>query len=57
MMRNEITFKLSRDLGRYASRTRACEVVLNGDYQGVYTLMEKIKVDNNRVAIASLKSR
>ena len=55
MMRNEITFKLSRDLGRYATRTRACEVILNGDYQGVYTLMEKIKVDNNRVDIASLK--
>lgn len=54
MMRNEITFKLSRDIGRYATRTRACEVVLNGDYQGVYTLMEKIKVDNNRVDIASL---
>jgi len=54
MMRNEITFKLSRDLGRYASRTRACEVVLNGDYQGIYTLMEKIKVDDNRVDIASL---
>jgi spore coat protein CotH len=55
MMRNEITFKLSRDIGRYATRTRACEVVLNGDYQGIYTLMEKIKVDNNRVDIASLK--
>ena len=55
MMRNEITFKLSRDIGRYASRTRACEVVLNGNYIGVYTLMEKIKVDNNRVDIASLK--
>lgn len=54
MMRNEMTFKLSRDIGRYASRTRACEVVLNGNYQGVYTLMEKIKVDNNRVDIASL---
>lgn len=55
MMRNEITFKLSRDIGRYASRTRACEVMLNGNYIGVYTLMEKIKVDNNRVDIASLK--
>jgi len=54
MVRNDITFKLSRDIGRYASRTRACEVVLNGDYQGVYILMEKIKVDNNRVDIASL---
>lgn len=56
MVRNDITFKLSRDMGRYASRTRACEVVLNGDYQGVYILMEKIKVDNNRVDIASLNS-
>ncbi len=54
MMRNELTFKFSRDIGRYASRTRACEVILNGDYQGIYTLMEKIKVDNNRVDIASL---
>lgn len=54
MMRNEITFKLSRDIGRYASRTRACEVILNGDYQGVYTLMERIKVDDGRVNIASL---
>lgn len=54
MVRNDITFKLSRDMGRYASRTRACEVVLNGDYQGVYILMEKIKVDDSRVDIASL---
>lgn len=54
MMRNDITFKLSRDLGRYASRTRACEVVLNGDYIGIYILMEKIKRDDNRVDIASL---
>lgn len=54
MVRNDITFKLSRDLGRYATRTRACEVVLNGDYQGVYILMEKIKVDKKRVDIASL---
>lgn len=55
MVRNDITFKLSRDIGRYATRTRACEVVLNGDYQGVYILMEKIKVDKNRVDIATLK--
>lgn len=54
MVRNDITFKLARDMGRYASRTRACEVVLNGDYQGVYMLMEKIKRDKNRVDIATL---
>lgn len=56
MVRNDITYKLSRDIGQYASRTRACEVVLNGNYQGVYILMEKIKVDNNRVDIASLNA-
>lgn len=56
MVRNDITFKLSRDIGQYATRTRACEVVLNGNYQGVYILMEKIKVDNNRVDIASLNA-
>ena len=54
MMRNDITFKLSRDMGRYASRTRACEVVLNGDYIGIYILMEKIKRDDSRVDIATL---
>jgi hypothetical protein len=42
-------------LGRYASRTRFCEVVLNGDYQGVYVLMEKIKRDKNRVNIIKLE--
>lgn len=55
MIRNDITFKLGRDMGRYATRTRACEVILNGEYQGVYMLMEKIKRDDNRVDIASLK--
>ena len=41
-------------LGRYASRTRFCEVVLNGEYQGIYVFMEKIKRDNNRVNVAKL---
>jgi len=39
----------------YASRTRLCELVLNGDYRGVYVLMEKIKRDDNRVNISKLK--
>lgn len=54
MMRNVLAYKLGRDLGNYASRTRYAEVVINDDYKGVYVLMEKIKRDKNRVDIATL---
>lgn len=54
MVRNVLTYKLSNDLGRYASRTRYCELVVNGDYRGVYVLMEKVKRDKNRVNITKL---
>ena len=54
MMRNVLTYKLGNDMGRYAPRTRFAEVVINGNYQGVYVLIEKIKRDRNRVDIATL---
>ena len=54
MMRNTITFQLGRDVGRYTPRTRYCELLINGDYRGVYMLMENIKRDANRVDIATL---
>lgn len=54
LMRNALTYSLARDMGRYASRAKYCEVVINGEYRGVYTFFEKIKRDNNRVAIAGL---
>ncbi|MBC8047909.1 MAG: CotH kinase family protein, partial [Fimbriimonadaceae bacterium] len=53
-MRNSLTYELSNQMGRYASRCKFCEVVINGEYLGVYVLMEKIKRDNNRVDIAEL---
>jgi len=54
LIRNILTYKLGRDLGRYAPRTRLCELVLNDEYMGVYVLMEKIKRDKNRVNIDPL---
>lgn len=54
LMRDVLAYKLGRDLGRYASRTRFCEVILNGEYLGIYVLMEKIKRNINRVNIAKL---
>lgn len=53
-MRNVLVFKLANEMGWYASRTRYCELVLNGEYQGIYVLMEKIKRDKNRVDISKL---
>ncbi len=55
LMRNALMYKLSNDMGHYAPRTRFCELQLNGKYQGIYVLVEKIKIDKNRVNISKLK--
>ncbi len=56
LIRETLTYDLYRQMSPYyASRYRYCEVVLNGAYQGVYILFEKIKRDKNRVNIASIK--
>ena len=56
MVRNILAYKLSNDIGRYAPKTKFIELYLNGNYEGVYVLMEKIKRDNNRVDISKLNS-
>ncbi len=53
---NVLAYDLFRALGWYASRTRYVELVINGEHQGLYVLMEKIKQDNNRVDISKLTS-
>lgn len=55
LLRNFLAYELARRMGRYASRTRFCELVINGDYKGLYIFMEKIKRDNNRVDISKLE--
>ena len=54
LIRNVLAYNLSLQIGRYASRTRYCELVLNDDYQGLYVLMEKIKRDRRRVDVAEM---
>jgi len=54
LMRNVLSYHLAREMGWYASRTVYCELILNGEYQGIYVLMEKIKKDENRVDISTL---
>ncbi|MEW6195356.1 MAG: CotH kinase family protein [Bacteroidota bacterium] len=53
-LRNVLIYKFANEMGNYASRTKYCELVLNGDYRGIYILQEKIKRDKNRVDIKKI---
>jgi len=54
LIRDYLCFNLSRQIGEYASRTAYCELVINGDYKGLYLLQEKIKTDDNRIDIVKI---
>lgn len=56
LIRDYLCDNLSRQIGNYASRTSYCEVVVNGDYKGLYILQEKIKADDNRVDVIKITS-
>ncbi len=55
LMRNVVAFDMARQQGHYAPRTVFCEVVLNGQFMGLYFLTERIKRDKNRVDINKLE--
>ncbi|MBL7967523.1 MAG: CotH kinase family protein [Prolixibacteraceae bacterium] len=54
MVRDVMTYTLDASLGHWSPRCRYVELFLNGNYQGLYVLMEKIKRNKNRVDIAKL---
>lgn len=54
LMRNRLTYELSNQMGLWAIKGRYCEMVLNGNYMGVYELTETIKRDKNRLDIAKI---
>lgn len=55
MMRDVFAFDLWNQMGYWAPRTRYAELVIDGDYRGVYILTEKIKRGKDRLDIAKLK--
>ena len=57
LLRNNLTYFLSRQMGHYAPRTKYCELFLNNEYQGVYMLTEKIKRDKNRVDVNKINDK
>jgi hypothetical protein len=55
LMRDVMAYQLASEVLPWAPRTRYVEVILNGQYEGVYILLEKIKRGKNRVNISKLK--
>ena len=57
-LRNTVGFELSRLMGLdYTPSQRPVELVLNGDYKGLYMLTEKIRVAHDRVNIVEQDNR
>ena len=56
LMRNFLAYTMSNSLGHWAAHCRYVEVILNGQYVGIYVFMEKIKRDKGRVNISKMKS-
>lgn len=56
LMRDYLCYNLSRMMGEYASRTAYCEVMLNGNYIGLYVLQEKIKHGPYRVNVMKISA-
>ena len=54
LMRNSLTFRTWEKMGYYAPRGENVELILNGEYWGVYYLCEKIKRSPDRLDIAKL---
>ncbi|MFV8749416.1 CotH kinase family protein [Nannocystaceae bacterium ST9] len=54
LLRDALTYHLHTQMGHYSSRTRHVEVLLDGEYRGVYVWMERIQQDAGRVAISDI---
>ncbi|MEL6657859.1 MAG: CotH kinase family protein [Bacteroidota bacterium] len=55
LMRNHIGYELYRSMGNYASRSQFVELNVNGQFEGTYLFLEKLKRDNDRIDVARLE--
>lgn len=53
-IRNAMIYELGRKTGHWNPRTAFCEVIINGEFVGLYNLVEDIKRDSFRLDIANL---
>ncbi|WP_235296391.1 CotH kinase family protein [Portibacter marinus] len=55
LMRNAITYSLYGDMQPWSPKFVYCELVIDGEYMGLYMLIEKIKRDKHRLDIAEIE--
>lgn len=51
LIRNYLSMNIAGQIMSYAPDVRFCELFVNGEYQGVYLLMERVKYGESRVAL------
>lgn len=49
LIRNVLAYDLSRSMGHFSAQSTPVEVIVNGNYQGMYYLMERIENHPNRL--------
>lgn len=54
LIRDFLSYELSRNIGNYSARGVYCEVIINNDYKGLYIFMEKLKIDTDRINILKM---
>ena len=54
LMHNALAYTLAGEINDYAPRVRYCELIVDGEYKGIYVMTEKIEEDNDRVDVAEL---
>ena len=55
LLKNVLAYDLSRQMGQYASRSRWMVLSIDGDFKGVYVLMEKLKRNKQRINVSKNK--
>lgn len=56
-MRNKLTYDLSGRMGLTYTQSRWVVLYLNGEYRGIYTLCENVRIASDRVAIPDWEDR
>ena len=57
MLRDPLAFALWRDMGHWGPRTTMVELVMDGEYCGIYIFCEAIKKGADRVNVSKLKKK
>lgn len=56
LLRNKIVYDMAAEIGMaYTPETRWVDLYIDGEYQGVYLLSEKVEMEHNRIELSDLE--